>query len=342
MDKIRFGIIGGGSIGKVHAEIINNLKNTELIAVSSTTEDSCISFSKEFNCSYYLDYKELLNNPSIDAVSICLPSGIHSEAVIEAAKYKKHIICEKPMDTEVNRAELMIKAAKENAVKLAIIFQHRFDKPMQLLKKAIDECFLGKLLWGSSKTIWYRDEEYYKNPWRGTWKYDGGGALMNQSIHYIDLLIHIFGDIKSVSGNCKTLLHQGIETEDIGVANIEFVNGCIGTIEGSTISYPGLYAQLSVFGDKGTVIIRNDELFFYNFKSGKNDEFEECLNINKALKLNTSVEVDKSSHIKQYEDFIDSLIYNKEPLVNGEEGIKSVRLIKAIYESSNKGKRIYL
>lgn len=341
MGKVRFGIIGGGSIGRVHGEIISKLKNAELVAVSSRTEKSCKDFSKAYNCKDYLNYEDLLKDPDVDAVAICLPSGSHSQAAIKAAQHKKHIICEKPMDTEIPRAEDMIRIAEENDAKLAIIFQHRFDRPIEVLKRAIDEGLLGKLLWGSAKTIWYRDEEYYSNPWRGTWEFDGGGALINQSIHYIDLLLHIFGDPKSVVGTCRTLLHQGIETEDVGLATIEFENGALGTIEGSTVSYPGLYAEISVFGEKGSVIIRNDELFSYHFKDGKNEDFERIVNPQAGLKLNTSVAVNPSSHIKQYEDFVDSILNDREPIINGEEGIKSLRLIKAIYESSQEDKKIY-
>ncbi len=342
LGRVRFGIIGCGSIGQVHGDIIKELPNAELVAISNRTEETCVQISDRFDCEYYTDYKEILEDPNIDAVAICLPSGDHSEAVIEAAKHKKHIICEKPIDTVVDRAKSMIDACRDNDVKFSVIFQHRFDPTVKLLKSAIDRGLLGKLLWGSSKTIWYRDDKYYNNPWRGTWEYDGGGALINQSIHYIDLLIHIFGDVKSVNGNCKTLLHKKIETEDLGVATVEFENGCIGTIEGSTVSYPGLYAELAVFGEKGSVIIRNDELFFYHFESGKDKEFEDMLNVEKAMRLNTGPEVDISSHIKQYEDFVEAIIEDRDPLVTGEEGIKSLELIKSIYKSSEKESKVYL
>lgn len=245
------------------------------------------------------------------------------------------------MDTEIARAEDMIMAAGENDVRLAIIFQHRLDRPIEVLKRAIDEVVLGKLLRGSSKTIWHRDEEYYSIPWRGTWEFDGGGVLINQSIHYIDLLLYIFGDPKSVVETCRILLYKGIETEDVGLTTIEFKNRALGTIEGSTVSYPRLYAELSVFCEKGSVIIRNDELFSYNFKNGENEEFERILNSQAGLKLNTSVAVNLSSHIKKYEDFGDSILNDRDPIISGKEGIKSLRIIKAIYESHQEDKKIY-
>lgn len=341
MKQVRFGLIGCGAIGKVHANIINNLPNAKLVAIADKSENNA-AIAKEYDSKFYTDYEEMLQDPEVDAVTICLPSGAHSEATIAAAKAGKHIIVEKPIDTIVDRGQAMIDACRENEVKLGVIFQHRFDKPVLLLNKAIEEGKLGKLLWGSAKTIWYRDEEYFSNPWRGTWEHDGGGALINQSIHYIDLLVHFFGAAKSVSGKCRTLLHKEIEAEDLGVANIEFENGTIGTIEGTTVAYPGLYAELSVFGEKGSVIIRNDHLLFYHFEDGKWDEFEAILDPVKATALNTSPEVDESSHVRQFEDFVQAIIDDREPLVTGEEGLKSLKLIKAIYKASDEKNEVTL
>lgn len=341
MKQIKFGLIGSGAIGKVHAEIINKIPNAKLIAVAGR-DDKHANYAKSINCDYYKDYNEMLKDPDIDAVTICLPSGMHSEATIAAAKAGKHVMCEKPMDTTVEKGQAMIEACRENNVKLGIIFQHRFDEPIIYLKKAIEEGKLGKILGGSAKNIFYRSEEYYGNSWRGTWEFDGGGALINQSIHYIDLLVHILGDAKSVNGKYGNLLHKQIETEDTGIARVEFENGTFGTIEGTTAVYPGLYAQLSIYGEKGAVIIQNDYLMFYHFKDGKWDEFEKILNPDKAMALDSGPEVDRSSHIRQFEDFVEAIIEDKDPAVNGEEGLKSLRLIKAIYKSSDEGKKVYL
>ncbi len=165
---------------------------------------------------------------------------------------------------------------------------------------------------------------------------------MNQSIHYIDLLLSIMGNPKSISGKCRTLGHSQIETEDIGLADIEFESGALGTIEGTTVSYPGLYAELSIFGEKGSAIIRNDYLTFYQFQDGKKAEFETLLNPEAANHLNTSPAIKDDSHRKQYEDFIQAVLLNQDPAVTGEEAMKSLHLIQAIYESSQKKCEIYL
>lgn len=165
---------------------------------------------------------------------------------------------------------------------------------------------------------------------------------MNQSIHYIDLLLSIMGDVKSVSAKCRTLGHPQIETEDVGLADLEFKNGALGTIEGTTVSYPGLYAELAVFGEKGTVIIRNDHLAFYRFQDGEKPEFEAALNPEAANQLNLSPEIEDTSHRRQYEDFVRAVLTGTDPTVTGEEGIKSLEVIRAIYQSSDEKREIYL
>ena len=338
MKKVRFGVLGYGAIGRVHADIIHKLPGAELVAVS----DSFAKAAPHLQCDSYDSYQALLENADVDAVSICLPSGLHKEATFAAAKLGKHVICEKPIDIDCIRGQEMVDICKENNVKFGVIMQHRFDPPVALLRKAIADGKLGHVMWGSSKTIWYRDDAYYAGPGRGTWIKEGGGALLGQSIHYIDLLLCILGDAKSVSAKCRKVRHHGIEVEDLGVANIEFSNGKIGTIEGTTASYPGLYAELSIYGDQGCVIIRNDELLFYNFAGGEDPEFEALLNPEKANRLNTSPAVDPASHTKQYEDFVDAIQTNREPMVTGEDTLKGVQVVKAIYRASDEKREVYL
>ncbi len=338
MKKIRFGVLGYGAIGRVHAGIIQNLPCAELVAVS----DPNVQNASMLDCEVYDSYQALLCNAKVDAVSVCLPSGLHMEATCAAARLQKHVICEKPIDIDLARAQEMVAACKANGVKFGVIMQHRFDPPILLLQKAISEGRLGRILWGSSKTIWYRDDAYYANPGRGTWHKEGGGALISQSIHYIDLLLCILGDVKSVSAKCRKLRHHGIEAEDVGVANIEFANGTIGTVEGTTAAYPGLFAELSIYGEKGCAVVRNDELMFYHLAGGKDPEFEALLNPEKANRLHTGPAIDPASHEKQYLDFIEAIVRDREPRVTGEATLKGLQLIKAIYRASDEKREIYL
>lgn len=341
MKTVNFAVAGCGFIGKLHARVIQSIGGARVTAALDTDEAAAKELAQQYGCRWYTDADQMLADQEVDAVAICLPSGLHAQLAVAAARAGKHVMCEKPMDTDLGRAQEMIDACKENGVQLSIIMQHRFDEPMCLLRRAIRDGLMGRLLWGASRTIWYRDDKYYANPWRGTWKYDGGGALMNQSIHYIDLLLSVMGAPKSVSAKCRTIGHLQIETEDIGLADIEFESGALGTIEGTTCSYPGLYSELAIFGEKGTVIIRNDYLTFYCFQDGPQPEFEAALNPEMANRLNQTPAIEDTSHRRQYEDFVAALQEGREPLVTGEEAIRSLRLIRAAYRSSEEKKEIY-
>lgn len=341
MSKIGFAIVGCGAIGKLHADVLNSMEGAKVTAVLDVNEESAKSMAELYHCKWYTDQDALLADEDVKAISICLPSGLHASFAVAAAKAGKHVMCEKPIDIDLESAQDMINQCRESGVKLSVIMQHRFDEAVLLLKKAIKEGYMGKILWGASRTIWHRDDAYYANPWRGTWKYDGGGALINQSIHYIDLLLSILGNPKSVSAKCRTLGHPQIETEDIGVANIEFENGAVGTIEGTTISYPGLYTELAIFGENGTMIIRNDYLTFYQFKDGAKPEYDAALNPEMANRLHQTPEIDDASHRRQYEDFVKAIQENRDPEVTGEEAIRSLRLIRQIYKASENKKEIY-
>lgn len=341
MRPITFGLIGCGWIGGLHAAVINGLDNAELTAVSDINEAAGSHLSSLYHCRYYQDYMALLNDPNIQAVSICLPSGMHGKLAVEALRHGKHVICEKPMEISLEKGEEMIQAAKTSGRKISIIMQHRFDPPIIALKKAISENVIGRILWAASRTLWYRDDKYYSNGWRGTWKYDGGGALMNQSIHYIDLLLYLMGDVRSVSAKCRNLLHSQIETEDIGIADLEFENGSLGTIEGATLCYPGEGSQLCVFAENGSVIIKDDCLISYHLKDQTEYAGFEAL-LGEKPQINPFFGLDERSHKMQYEDFTAAILNDREPLVNGEEALRSIQVIQKIYEASWLKTEVYL
>jgi len=345
MGVVSFGIIGCGAIGQIHAGIIRDTKNARLIAVSDLTETLRISVAKTFQCTPYSNYLDLLKRDDIDAVVICLPSGLHYEVTLDAAQAGKHVVVEKPIEIDVWKSMEMVDACQKAGVKLSTILQHRFDDSVQTLKKSVADGALGRLLLGSSRTLWYRDPTYYAgSSWRGTWKMDGGGALINQSIHYIDLLIHIMGPVERVFGKCDTLLHKNIEVEDIGLASLQFRNGALGTIVGTTLAYPGLFTDLSIFGELGSVSIKNDQLDFYQIQAGSHPEFERLLHDQVEVKTGHSKAegIDTTSHARQYADIVDAILNNREPLVTGQDGVHVLSVIKAIYESSRTGREVSL
>ena len=328
---MNFGIIGYGTIGKTHAQVIKGLPGAKLTAIATRTPEKARMAGEEHRCAFYTDYREMLKRDDIDIVTICTPAALHLQMALDIAAAGRHCIVEKPIEINAERSEQIIEAFDRRGLTLSVIFQHRFDPASRLLKDAIDRGTLGKLNYGAARTIWFRDENYYRaTEWRGAWDGDGGGALMNQAIHSIDLLQYLMGPVEAVCGKYDTLYHREIETEDIGVALLRFKSGAIGVVEGMTLAWPGLYSEVSVFGQLGSAGIQNDALEHYGFKAGKDPQFEALLGQEKE---------DPSRHpsfVRQYEDVMDAVNRGRPPLVTGQEGLKSVRLIMGIYESSKK------
>ena len=338
---MNFGIIGFGAIGDIHAKVIENSKEAKLTAIAARTEENARKAGEKYGCAYYTDYHEMLKRRDIDIVSICLPSGMHYEAAMAAAQAGKHCIVEKPLEVSTARIERMIDTFDKKGLQLSVIFQHRFDQSTQLIKQAIAGDTMGKLNYGTCRTNWFRDESYYQDSaWRGTWAGDGGGALMNQAIHSIDLLLYLMGPVEAVCGKCDTLYHQSIETEDVGAALLRFRNGALGVIEGTTLAYPGFHSELNIYGQSGSAGIRDHELDYYHFKTGKQDAFENLLR--KGDENIPYGWYNLIPHMRQFEDMMDAVKTNRQPLVNGREGLKAVQLINAIYESSRKNEWVLL
>ena len=329
MNKIKFGIIGCGRISARHIDaIINYKEEAELVAVYDVIEELAIDkknqYESEIEDSYvkvYTDYNEFLNDKNVDVVTIASISGYHAEQAIDCLNHDKHVLIEKPMALNIEDADRIIELGKEKNKKICVSHQNRFSPVIQKLRRAIDEGRFGKLIHGSACTLWARDDDYYKQAsWRGTKALDGG-TLMNQCIHNIDLLQWMMGgEIERMSSETDTFIRD-IETEDFGAILIRFKNGAVGIVEGSVCTYPrNLEETLSIFGEKGTVVIKNGNIDTWRFKDKKDYD---------------NVELDGTNlgHTPLYKDFIDAIREDGEPLVNGEEGKKAIELILKAYES---------
>lgn len=338
---MRFGIIGYGAIGDIHAKVIESIDGAELVAVATRSPAKQADVISKYHCAVYEDYREMLRRDDIDIVSICLPSGMHEQAAMAAAEAGKHCIVEKPMEISVERCNRMAELFDKKGLTLSVIFQHRFDQSTRLIKKAIESGKMGKLNYGNARTIWFRDENYYRNSgWRGTWAGDGGGALMNQAIHCIDLLQHLMGPVEAVCGKCATLYHEAMETEDLGVAMLRFKSGAIGVIEGTTLAYPGFYSEVNIFGQCGSAGIRNDAVNFCHLSSGPDSEIQDLME--RGDETIPYGWYNLVPHIRQYQDVMDAITYNRAPLVTGLEGLESVKIIEGIYRSSERNEWILL
>jgi len=331
MSKLRFGIIGCGGIARTHAQAILHIEDATLAAVSSRSAQKAKGFAEEFHCDYYPDYRDMLKRPDIDVVNICTPSGMHAEMAVEAAKNLKHAIVEKPMDVTLEKADRMIEAFKEKDVRLSVIFQRRFSDGIIKIKKMIDSGELGSINFGGCYVKWYRSQEYYDSAsWRGTWELDGGGVLMNQSIHYIDLLQYLIGPVAEVTARCGTYTHERIEVEDAACAIVGFENGAHGVIEATTNAYPGLMSGIDIYGSQGIAVIENDAIKEIHLKNGKSMI---CSSKDAGSAAN-SPQVSFEGHKKQIEQVVESIKSGKKLAVDGAEGRKALEIILAIYKSA--------
>lgn len=342
MEKFGFGIIGGGMVGPYHAQAINSIPDAELVAVATAHEKTAKDFAEKSRAKFwYTDYKELLKRDDIQVVNICTPPFLHEEMTIAAAKMKKHVIVEKPISINLKQADNMINVCEKNRVRLGVIFQYRFSEASQKVKRAIEEGKMGKLILGDAYVKWFRPQEYYESAgWRGTWNKEGGGALINQSIHAIDLLHWFMGPVDWLYGEFATVRHL-IEVEDIGIAVLKFKNGAMGVIEGSTAIYPGFPLKIELHGEKGSVVIEGDRIKLWKFMELEEEKFidEEK---QKTLDTSSSPTAGFSSeyHALQIREFIDAIKQDRKPLIDGIEGRKTLEIVRAIYISGKRGRRI--
>ncbi|WP_174727471.1 Gfo/Idh/MocA family protein [Mesobacillus harenae] len=336
---LNFGIVGTGSITETHIKSIQEIPDAAVKAIFSRKKETAKKWGEEYNLEYYNNYEEFLKNEEFNIVTILTPSGTHAELGILAAKAGKHVVVEKPIDTTLVKTNELIQACRKANVTLSCIFQHRFDDAIVDLKKVIDQGEFGQLNFGAARTTWYRSQEYYDSgAWRGTWELDGGGALMNQSIHYIDLLLYLMGPVEEVHAYCATRAHERIEVEDVAVASLKFKSGALGLIEGNTAAYPGYSATLDIFGGNGSVIIENDDVKEWNFRDGQ--QYSKASGEATKNSASSNKMASYESHKRQYEDIVTAISENRDPLVTGEEARNSLQLILAIYESAKTGKPI--
>jgi len=342
-----FGIVGLGLIAEFHAKAIRAMKKGKLIACYSRSQTRADDFGKKYNCSGYSSMNAFCSHPGLDIVTICTPSGAHLEPSLKIAEAGKHLIVEKPLEISLERCDKIIEVCEKNKVKLAGIFPSRFYDITKVIKSAIDEGRFGKLVLGDAYVKWYRSQEYYnKGGWHGTWELDGGGALMNQSIHAIDLLQYFMGPVEEVQSFTETIGHKRIKVEDNAVAIIRFKNGALGIIEGSTSVYPGFLKRIEISGSKGSAIMEEENLKTWSFVDEKSED--KIIRNRFAKKTETGggaadpAAIGFHGHQRQFEDMVKAIETDRKPLVDGYEARKAVEIILAIYKSAREEKKVKL
>lgn len=338
---MKCGIVGAGVISKTHALAIQEVSRAEIYAVCDTNLEKSKQFAETYGVPHvFTSLEEMLQLEELDIVHICLPSGMHEAAAIASANAGKHVLCEKPLDITLEKIDRIIEAADRNKVKLGCVYQRRTMPEAIAARQAIRDGKLGRMVLGDAYLKYYRSPEYYKSAgWRGTWEHDGGGALMNQGIHGIDLVQWMMGDIVSVFAHTAALVRD-IEVEDTAVIVVKYANGAFGVIQGTTSVYPAQETRFELHGEKGSMIFGDEGIKTWEVMDG---ELERPSAVSDAGSPGADPsKVAYAGHIVLLDDLIDCIIEDKEPAISGAEARKAVAVIRAIYESSRTGKEVFL
>lgn len=343
---VRFVIVGCGRISRTHAKAIREVRGAELVAAVDGVHERAATLADEFQIDSSDDFQEMLARDSFDAVCVCTPTGEHAEIGILAASAGKHVLTEKPIDVTLESADRLIAECNSAGVCLGVISQYRFENGVQEAKRLIDEQRLGSPIIGNAAAKLYRTQEYYDSePWRGTWKVDGGGAVMNQGVHDVDLLRWLMGPVTSIDARMTcTAAHTGIEVEDYIAALVEFASGARGVVEATTAMYPGFSERIEVVGTEGTLILDNRELVARDLKNelGETGPYGEYRGVTDWKPLSEPHAEGHEGHRRQIADFVDAIQSKRRPQITGEDGRNALEIILAMYESARTGTTVRL
>ena len=337
-----FGIIGTGVIAAIHADAIAMLSETgladaRLVAVTDVAPGAATAFAAARGCPAEPDLAALLARRDVEVVCVCVPSGLHAQIAVQAAKAGKHLVVEKPIDVSLDAADRLIDAARAAGVALTVISQHRFDPGLVELKRLLDDGALGRLVLAEASTKWYRTQGYYDSAaWRGTWAMDGG-SLMNQGVHYVDLLLWCMGPVTEVTALCATQTHQ-VEVEDTALAAVRFSSGAVGTIVASTAVLPGFAQRLEITGTAGTVVVEDGLIVRRALRAELPELAESDHNENAPSPSAAHAALDSASHAAQIADLLAAIDGGRPPSVTAESGRAALEVACAVYQSAREGR----
>lgn len=347
MREIGFAIVGCGMIARFHARALAEISGARIAALVSRRTESAERLKAELQLASpcFASFDDALRQPGVDAVIICTPSGAHLEPAVAAASAGKHVVVEKPLEITPERCDRIIAACDRNGVHLGVIFPSRFGEANQELRKAVGAGRFGRITLGETTCKWWRTQEYYdRGDWRGTLGLDGGGALMNQAIHNVDLLLWLLGNTTHAFGFTGCLAHERIEVEDTAVAGLRFESGALGVIQAATSIHPGYPKTIAVHGDRGSAVIEQDEIRRWDFAVALPDDaaIRERFSARNVVSGGASdpSAISHAGHRLQLEDFVRAIREGRPPQVDGREGRRAVAAIAAIYESARTGRSV--
>jgi predicted dehydrogenase len=329
---VRFAIVGAGGIARLHAAVIAGLP-ARLVAVADRNPGKAADLAAPHGADAYGSLAPVLDRADVDVVVVCTPSGVHADGAVAALDAGKHVIVEKPVDVTLAAARRIADAERRAGRTVTVISQHRFDPASVAVAAAVRAGRLGRLSSAVVSMAWWRGQDYYDSAgWRGTWSLDGGGALMNQAIHTVDLLVWLCGRPVEVSASTARLAHHGIEVEDTVAATLRFDGGALGVLHATTAAYPGLTARLQIHGDRGSAVIDGDRLAHLG---------ADAVPMDSAAGAGSSpLALDADGHGRQYHDFLDAVTTGRPPLVTVAEATRTLGVVLAIYESARSGRPV--
>jgi predicted dehydrogenase len=341
-----FGIVGTGMIAEYHAKAISLAKGARLVGVAGRSSQKVISFAEKHGIPFRTtDLATLVSHPEINVICVATPSGAHLEPALAAVRAGKHLVVEKPVEITLDRVDRLLSATEQAGVKIAAIFQARFGEGARTLKAAIEAGRFGRLVLCSAYVKWHRKPEYYQDSWHGTQALDGGGAVMNQGIHAVDLLQWFAGMPTEVFGRRTRRVHTGIEVEDTACAALTFASGALGTIEASTALFPGWERRIEICGENGSARLEDDRLVKWDFRQSLPEDaaiLAAAANNNTRSGSSAPNQISHEGHLRQIQDLIDGLRENRPLAIDGREARKAIALIRALYESADRGVPISL
>jgi predicted dehydrogenase len=349
MSEFGAAIVGCGMIARFHAAALHEVPGTKLLALVSRSQASAKKLNEacSLSCEIYTSLEPVLARDDIHIIIITTPSGAHMEPAVAAARAGKHVVVEKPLEITTERCDRIIKTCDDAGVKLCTIFPSRFADANQALKSAVDAGRFGRLTLGETTCKWWREQSYYdEGGWKGTQALDGGGAMMNQAIHNVDLLLWMMGAATHVSAFKATLAHERIEVEDTAVACVRFASGALGVIQATTSIWPGLPKTIAVHGDQGSVVVEQEDVLRWDFKKPLPEDEAICQRF--AQRVGASggssnpAAISHIYHARQLADFVQAIREKRKPMVDGREGRKAVALIRGIYDSAATGRAVEL
>ncbi|MEC7564317.1 MAG: Gfo/Idh/MocA family oxidoreductase [Planctomycetota bacterium] len=342
-----FGNIGCGMIAHFHARAIADIRGAKLVGCFDQFPKASEAFGQQHDCPSFKTLEDFLNNPQLDVVTICTPSGAHCEPAVAAARAGKHVIVEKPLEITLKRCDEIIKACDENKVKLFTVFPSRYHESSRVLKSAVEKGKFGRMTLGDAYVKWFRTQEYYDSgAWRGTWKLDGGGALMNQAIHTVDLLDWLMGPVVEITAQVDLLAHKRIEVEDVVVATLRFASGALGVLEATTAAYPGALKRIELHGIEGSAVLEEEDIIGWEFAKMTKSDRRLVQNMGGATQTGGGASdpsaIGHHAHALLFKDAIKEIAGKPSRSILGIEGRRSVEIILAIYKAASSGKSVQL